>query len=213
MEAVAQTGPRTGVSISRGTTVVAPSTTAAFRGLAQVNDAKSAAFVPPLRSQRLSAYFCNGLHAREQPRRRRRRSVAMRELRHSSRRARLSRVPHGDSDGALASSHGDLARRGGRAYAAAWTIRRARIRHCGPHPARRTPASRRRQRRSWWSALSGRRSLLTRTLLRPMRSVRQSGRIERRPNRPSLRPPMTGSHTRRIGSRGHTHPPHARRST
>jgi hypothetical protein len=62
-------------------------------------------------------------------------------------------------------------------------------------------------------SLHGRRSLLGRTLLRPMRSVRQSGRIEGRPNRPSLYPPMTGSHTRRIGSRGHTHQPHARRST
>src|SRR5919198_2664916 len=37
---------------------------------------------------------------------------------------------------------------------AAEPIRRARIRPCGPHPARRGPASRRRQRRSWWSTVS-----------------------------------------------------------
>jgi hypothetical protein len=61
--------------------------------------------------------------------------------------------------------------------------------------------------------LHGRRSLLGRTLLRPMRSLRRSGHIERRPNQPSLHPPMTGSHTRRIGSRGHTNQPHSRRTT
>jgi hypothetical protein len=61
--------------------------------------------------------------------------------------------------------------------------------------------------------LHGCRSLLGRTLLRPMRSVRRSGRIERRSNQPSLHPPMTGSHTSRIGSRGHTHQPHSRRTT
>src|ERR671931_2444961 len=33
-------------------------------------------------------------------------------------------------------------------------IRRARIRPCGPHPARRGPASLRRERRSWWSSVS-----------------------------------------------------------
>ncbi len=57
-------------------------------------------------------------------------------------------------------------------------IRRARIRPCGPHPARRGPASRRRQRRSWWSSVSwsqvpsrwfGRRSV------RPDRRTRSAG--------------------------------------
>src|SRR5829696_10429181 len=36
----------------------------------------------------------------------------------------------------------------------AWPIRRARTRLCGPPPARRAPASRRRQRRSCWSSAS-----------------------------------------------------------
>ena len=62
MVAVAQTGPRTGVSISRGTTLVAPTTNAAIVGLRRGKTAKSAVFVPPLRLQRLSAYFCNSLH-------------------------------------------------------------------------------------------------------------------------------------------------------
>jgi hypothetical protein len=61
--------------------------------------------------------------------------------------------------------------------------------------------------------LRGRRSLLGRTLLRPMRSVRRSGPIERRPSQRACTHPMTGSHTRRIGSRGHTHQPHSRRTT
>src|SRR5687767_1963325 len=47
MEAVAQTGPRTGVSICRGTTLVAPTPqTRHFVGLPQLNDSKSAVFVP-----------------------------------------------------------------------------------------------------------------------------------------------------------------------
>src|SRR5919112_169628 len=37
---------------------------------------------------------------------------------------------------------------------AAWPIRRARTRRCGPPPARRAPASRRRRRRSCWSSAS-----------------------------------------------------------
>jgi hypothetical protein len=62
-EAVAQTDPQTGRSISRGTTVVPPAGKWWILGMTPTKQAESRVFVPPLPAQPFLAYFRNSLHA------------------------------------------------------------------------------------------------------------------------------------------------------